>query len=84
MYHVYFAKSLKNSKIYVGRTSKGPDLRVKEHNQSSNMWTKQNGPFKLVYYESFICKEDMVKREAYYKTGIGKKIKLAICKAMDD
>jgi putative endonuclease len=83
MFFVYFAKSLKNNKIYVGRTDKEPDIRIKEHNQSSNKWTKQNGPFKLQYYESFLCKEDAINKEGFYKTGIGKKIKRAICEVMN-
>ncbi len=84
MYFVYFIKSEKNDKIYIGRTDKEPKVRLEEHNQGSNTWTKQNRSFKLVHYESFLCKEDSIKKEAFYKTGIGSKIKLAICKLMDD
>ena len=83
MYFVYFAKSEKNKKIYVGSTDKDPHVRVKEHNQSSNQWTKNNGPFKLIYYENFECKVDSLKREQFYKTGIGRKIKMAIIKGMN-
>lgn len=84
MYHIYFAKSLKNRKIYVGFTSKDPKDRVVEHNQGSNTWSKNNGPFKLVYYDTFVCKEDALQREKFFKTGIGKKIKKAIVGVMDD
>ena len=83
MYHVYFAKSLKNGKIYVGSTSKDPKTRVIKHNQGSNTWSKNNGPFKLIYYDTFVCKEDSLKREQFFKTGIGKKIKKAIVEVMD-
>ena len=82
MHFVYFAKSEKNGKIYVGSTEKDPHIRVKEHNQSSNKWTSSNGPFKLIYFESFHCEMDKSKREKFYKTGIGKKIKMAIVKEM--
>ena len=74
MYFVYFAKSLKNNKIYIGRTSKDPEVRIKEHNQSSNQWSSANKPLKLIYYESYICLEDSIKRENFYKTGVGKRI----------
>lgn len=84
MYFVYFAKSLRNGKIYVGFTSKDPTKRVQEHNQSSNKWSSQNKPLKLVYHEAFICKEDALNREKFYKTGVGKRIKKAICREMDD
>ena len=83
MYHVYFAKSLKNGKIYVGSTSKNPRLRVREHNFGANKWSKQNKPLKLLYYESFVCREDASRREKFYKTGIGKKIKYAIIVAIE-
>ena len=83
MYFVYFAKSEKNGKIYVGSTEKDPNIRVKEHNQSSNKWTKVNGQFKLIYYENFDCKNDSLKREQFYKTGMGKRIKMAIVREMN-
>ena len=38
LYFVYFAKSLKNNKVYVGLTRKEPEIRVKEHNNGSNKW----------------------------------------------
>jgi predicted GIY-YIG superfamily endonuclease len=36
MHYVYFAKSRKNNKVYVGYTSKVPKDRVEEHNAGSN------------------------------------------------
>ncbi|MGE5041768.1 MAG: GIY-YIG nuclease family protein [Candidatus Levyibacteriota bacterium] len=78
MFHVYFAKSLKNGKVYVGHTGKEPEERVKEHNNSANEWSKNNKPFKLIYYERYSCKEDAVSREKFYKTGFGKRIKYLI------
>ncbi len=78
MYNLYFARSLKNNKIYVGITEKEPTLRVTEHNQGSNKWSKNNRPFKLIYHEEYLCKSDALKREKFYKSGIGKKIKKAI------
>ncbi|SRR5260221_14772900 len=83
MYYIYFAKSLKNGKVYVGKTNKKPEDRVKEHNQGSNKWTKENGPFKLVYFETYIYEEDLAARESFYKTGFGNKIKKAIITVMD-
>ena len=84
MYYVYFAKSLKNGKIYVGSTAKNPAVRVTEHNQGSNQWSTQNKPLKLIYHEKYACKSDATQREKFYKTGFGKKIKYAIIQAMDD
>lgn len=84
MNYVYFAKSLKNGKVYVGRTAKHPSERVKEHNQSSNKWTKINGPFDLIYYETYNCEEDSKLREDFYKMGFGKKIKKIIVQSLTE
>lgn len=78
MYFVYILKSIKNGKSYVGSTSKNVGTRLEEHNVGSNIWTRHNGSFQLKYYESFLCKEDALKREKFYKTGIGKRLKKLI------
>jgi putative endonuclease len=78
MYIVYFARSQSNNKIYVGITEKDPQQRVTDHNNGSNKFTRHNGPFKLAYYESYVCKTDALKREKYYKSGLGKQIKKLI------
>lgn len=82
MYHVYFAKSLKNGKVYVGSTEKEPEERIIEHNKGSNTWSRNNRPLKLIYYESYICVTDARKREMFYKMGFGKKIKNAIVSSL--
>lgn len=78
MHYVYFAKSLRNEKVYVGQTQKSPEERIKEHNQGSSTWTRSNGPFELIYYEEYMCREDAIRRESFYKMGFGKKIKKLI------
>ncbi len=83
MYFIYFARSLRNGKIYVGQTSKNPELRVREHNQNSNTWSSHNKPLKLIYYEMYHCEEDVKQREQFYKTGFGKKIKYIIVSELD-
>jgi putative endonuclease len=78
MYSVYLAKSLKNNKVYAGFTKKDPAQRVKEHNTNSNKWSRANKPLKLVYYETFICEADARRREKFFKSGVGKKLKKII------
>lgn len=75
MNYVYFAKSLKNGKVYIGYTSKAPELRITEHNSGSNRWSDQNKPFTLIYYESYYCEQDARLKERFYKSGFGRKIK---------
>ncbi len=74
MYFVYILKSLVDQKTYVGRTGKNPFTRLKEHNIGSNSWTKLHRPFELIYFESYVCKEDAIRREKYLKSGIGNKL----------
>ncbi len=83
MYSIYFAKSLKNGKIYVGFTSKSPEERVMEHNTSASQWSRANKPLKLEYYENYACKEDAILREKFFKTGFGKIIKKVIVEELD-
>ncbi len=79
-YYVYLLISLKNGKTYVGFTSKQPQQRLVEHNMGVNKWTKQNGPFKLIYWEKFFCKKDAIMRKKFFKSGQGKKLKQIIVK----
>jgi len=83
MYYIYFLISIKKNKVYVGFTEKDPKERLKEHNHGSNIFTSQNKPFKLIYYEEYICKSDALKREKFYKTGFGRKIRNAIISLLD-
>jgi len=78
MYYVYLLKSLLNDKSYVGYTSKSPVARLKEHNRGVSKFTKNNMPWKLVYYEVLHCKKCAMEREKFYKVGVGKKIKKMI------
>ena len=74
MFYVYALRSLKNNKRYVGYTQKDPEERLHDHNTGSSVWTRQNGPFKLIYSESFSDKKSAIKKERYLKTGIGRKV----------
>jgi putative endonuclease len=78
MFYVYLLQSLKNQKIYVGFTSKNPKNRTKEHNKGSNKFTRDNGPWRLVYYETFSCKQCAKNREKFFKSGVGKRLKKII------
>lgn len=78
MYFVYIIKSLLNNKTYVGFSSKNVNERLKEHNAGSNKWTKGNKPFKLIYFESYVCEKDARLRENFFKSGIGRQLKKVI------
>ena len=71
-YYVYVLESLANAKRYVGSTSKPPEVRLREHNSGSNRWTRQNRPFKLVYYEECQSVAGARRRERFLKSGVGR------------
>jgi len=74
MFYVYILKSEKSKKTYIGFTSKEVKERLDEHNIGTNIWTSQNKPFKLLYYESYYCEKDARHRELFLKSGVGKKL----------
>lgn len=74
MFYVYILQSLtKQNWLYKGSTS---DLkkRVSEHNSGKNFSTAPYTPLKLIYYESYILKEDAEARERYLKTSMGMRV----------
>ncbi len=73
LYYVYVLKSFKNNKRYIGYTGKTTFLRLREHNSGCNKWTKQNGPFTLIYSEKYNTKFEAIKREKFLKSGQGRK-----------
>lgn len=78
LHTVYLLKSLKSSRSYVGYTSQEVNKRLLEHNSGSNRSTKTHVPYKLIYYESFVCKTDALRREKFLKSGQGSRIKKLI------
>ncbi len=73
MHTVYVLKSLRNGKRYIGSTSKDAFERLKEHNGGTNTWTKQNGPFRLLYTEKYATRTEARRREYFLKSGQGRK-----------
>lgn len=73
MYHIYVLRSLKNNKRYIGYTSKDVLDRLNDHHNGSNKWTRQNGPFNLIYSEVYKSKPEAMKRERFLKSGQGRK-----------
>ena len=47
--------------------------RIKEHNSGKTKSTKAFIPWKLVYQEEFITREDAIARERYFKTAAGRR-----------
>lgn len=72
MFYTYVLKSKKDGKCYTGSTK---DLRKRlfQHNNGKSIYTKNRGPFMIIYYEACLTKENAEAREKYLKTGMGKR-----------
>ncbi len=66
MYYVYVLKSIKDNNLYIGFTA---DLRkrIADHNNGKTKSIKHRIPFKLIYYEAYLDKNDARKRELELK-----------------
>lgn len=71
MYYVYVLQSKQDRHLYTGCTN---DLkkRLIMHNSGKVESTRKRLPLKLIYYETFINKQDAFNRERWLKTGWGR------------
>jgi putative endonuclease len=73
MYYVYILQSRKDNSFYIGYS---PDLRnrLSKHNKAQVPSTKDNVPWKLIYYEAYVDRKDATGRERFLKSGSGWKL----------
>ncbi len=71
MYYTYVLQSLKDMNFYTGFT-KDLKQRFEQHKKGNVEATKNRRPFKLIYYESCLDKNDAIRREKYLKSYHGK------------
>ncbi|MBI4121497.1 MAG: GIY-YIG nuclease family protein [Candidatus Ryanbacteria bacterium] len=71
MHYVYILKSEKNAKLYRGSAD---DLkqRLVDHNSGKVKSTRVYRPWRLIYYEAFISKQDARREEIFLKSGKGR------------
>ena len=70
-YYVYVLQSINDpDKLYIGSTH---DLRKRfaKHNRGINFSTRPYAPWRLIFYEAYLYKEDAIRREKYLKTNKG-------------
>jgi len=73
-FYVYILESKKeDGELYIGYTD-NLRKRLKEHNQGLNRSTKPFRPWRLIYYEACLNKEDAKRREKYFKTTQGRRL----------
>jgi len=71
MFYTYVLQSEGDGKFYTSSTA-NLKLRFEQHNKGLVESTRQRRPFRLVYYEACIDREDATRREKYLKTYHGK------------
>ena len=62
MHYIYVLQSQKDSYLYVGSTD-NVERRLDEHNRGNMHSTKKHIPFKIVYYEAYLDRQDAIERE---------------------
>ena len=67
MFTVYILQSEKDGRYYIGSTN-NIENRIKRHNKGYSLYTKNRGPFKLVYQESYHTLSEAKKREYYLQS----------------
>jgi putative endonuclease len=72
-YYVYVLLSVNFDRLYIGSTS---DLkkRFEKHNRAVNFSTKAYVPWRLIFYEAYLNKQDGLRRERYLKTSQGARL----------
>jgi putative endonuclease len=72
MYYVYILL-LNNSQLYTGSTQ---DIkqRIKDHKEGRVTSTKFRRPLRLIHFEGYFLKSDVLRRERFLKTTEGKRL----------
>ena len=72
MYTVYVLQSLIDGRTYVGYTNNF-HRRFTQHNSQTSKATKYRAPFKLILKEEFNSSIEAKRREAWWKSGAGRR-----------
>jgi putative endonuclease len=72
VHYVYVLQSQSDLGLYIGYTA---DLRrrLKEHQTGAATATAHRGPWRLIYYEDYVEEADARGREAFLKSGAGRR-----------
>ena len=70
-YYSYVLRSSKNGILYKGSTQ-NLEKRLQTHNSGKVNFTSKNIPWELVISEEFSTRSEAVKREKWYKSGVGR------------
>ena len=72
MHYVYVLRSTSDDDLYIGYSA-NLRKRLQQHAQGESFATSYRGPWKLIYYEAYLERDDALGRERYLKSGSGRK-----------
>jgi putative endonuclease len=72
MHYVYVLRSVSDHGFYIGYSA-NLRKRFEQHLIGDSLATSYRGPWKLIYYEAYLEREDALGRERYLKSGSGRK-----------
>ncbi len=81
MHYVYVLRSTSNDGLYIGYSS-NLRKRLQQHAEGDSFATSYRGPWKLIYYEAYLERDDALGRERYLKSGSGRKFLKTTAKAL--
>ncbi|MEK7818591.1 MAG: GIY-YIG nuclease family protein [Bacteroidota bacterium] len=71
MYKVYILFSEKFGTTYVGQTN-NLENRIERHNKGIVISTRKYMPWRIIYFEEHKTRSEAMKREKFFKSGIGR------------
>jgi putative endonuclease len=71
MFYVYVIRSKSSGKLYTGQTA-DLDSRLKAHNLGFSPFTKNKGPWEVIYSEEYLSRSEAMNREKFLKSGKGR------------
>lgn len=72
MHYVYVLRSISDHGLYIGYSS-NLKRRIAQHKEKGSLATSYRGPWKLIYYEAYLDRDDALGREKYLKSGGGRR-----------
>jgi len=81
-YYTYVLKSLDHDRYYKGHCG-DLDKRLQQHNKGQVKSTKPYAPWKVIYHEEFLTREEAIARERYFKTAAGRRYLKSVLKKQD-
>ena len=71
MFHYVYVLENLDSRLYIGYYPNSVKERLAKHNNGEVFSTKSFRPWKLIFFEGYLNKNDALRREKYLKTSSG-------------